>query len=472
MMPKITPGLSIRATDPALLAKLALVKRAHLALVATIAVIALCGWLLPAMGAILPAGWRFMDFDTALVLILIAVGMECSEAGHSRLIFRLSIVIALLAVFLAGLILFKYLAQTNQSIGTLRLIGPQTAHLFRNRSLTQLPILLSMLGISVILSRVHTRIAVIFADLIVMIICLLTLIQVSGFVFAGMSLFGMDTLIRTPPQTVLCVLLLSVVALLRRAEHGVFSIFLGRGIGSRIARGLTPVLLLLPFMREVGRARLIQALKIPEQDVTAILVSFATIISFILLLFLAWRLEGMEAEIQDLSLRDELTGLYNLRGFNLLAEQILRFARRSHLPISVLFIDLDNLKGINDTFGHATGSAFLAETADMLRDAFRETDVLGRIGGDEFVVVCQCSRVAVSIAAERLKSAARSRNAKDSQRNPLSFSVGLVTSEEHANETLKELLTSADKAMYEEKRRKKLVSNPDPSPTIEMHPHA
>ena len=151
-----------------------------------------------------------------------------------------------------------------------------------------------------------------------------------------------------------------------------------------------------------------------------------------------------------------MTGLYNLRGFYLLSEQVLRLAQRSHLPLSVLFIDLDHLKQINDSFGHDAGSAFLVETAEILKQTFRETDVMGRVGGDEFAVVCQGSKVAISIAAQRLQAASALRNAEPVRRFPLSFSIGFVTAEGRERQSLKELLTEADKAMYEEKRRKKL----------------
>jgi diguanylate cyclase (GGDEF)-like protein len=201
---------------------------------------------------------------------------------------------------------------------------------------------------------------------------------------------------------------------------------------------------------------LIGVLHLPENYATAILASVATAISFYLLLLITWRVNSMEVDIRDLTLRDELTGLYNLRGFYLLAEQALRLAQRSQLPVSVLFIDLDNLKATNDSFGHGTGSASLMETAELLKATFRETDVMGRIGGDEFAVVCLCSYTAMSIAAQRLEEASAIRNAQPTVRFPLSFSVGYITSEEHAHQSLKELLTKADKAMYEDKRRKKL----------------
>ena len=90
---------------------------------------------------------------------------------------------------------------------------------------------------------------------------------------------------------------------------------------------------------------------VPEQYGAAILTSLAAGLSMVLLLVLVWRINSMEKEIHDLTLRDELTGLYNMRGFYLLGEQTLRLAQRAELPFSVLFIDLDGLKKINDEHG-------------------------------------------------------------------------------------------------------------------------
>jgi diguanylate cyclase (GGDEF)-like protein len=163
----------------------------------------------------------------------------------------------------------------------------------------------------------------------------------------------------------------------------------------------------------------------------------------------------MESEIHELSLRDELTGLANLRGFRLLAEQALRMARRSHLPFSLLFIDLDQLKEINDTSGHSVGSNILSDTGKILRATFRESDVLGRVGGDEFAVAGNFSQAAITVAIHRLLEAVAQRNTHYAQKPLLSLSLGHVTSEPDAIETLDDLLEKADFAMYEDKRLKK-----------------
>lgn len=314
----------------------------------------------------------------------------------------------------------------------------------------------TLLAVFLILLPAKRRLTIRIADLLAFSLCLLVLTLVSGYLYSVLRVFGLTSAVPVSPQSLLCLALLAQVALLRRTEAGIFSIFAGSGIGSKIARVLAPLLVVLPFLREIGRAHLITARMIPPHYATAILASIATMLSLVLLLGLAWYINGMETQIRGLSLRDDLTGLYNLRGFSLLAEQALRLAHRSEMPFSVLFLDLDNLKQINDSLGHQTGSAFLAEIGQLLRSTFREADVMGRVGGDEFAVAGHFTETAITAAAERLRLAAEAKNGETMRRFPLNFSLGHATAVEHGSETLRELLTSADRAMYAEKRSHKL----------------
>jgi len=455
-MPKLNPPLSIGESDPALLHMLAPIKRVCLVAVSIVAGCTLFVWFFSALGSFLPGSWRLMTATTALGLLLNALSFELSESRYTTRTYRISQLLALLATLVGIAILAEYALHLSGGIERLLPFDPKSTSPWPDRPSPQTAAGVALLGITAALIRVRARIVVRIADLVAIALGLLVLVLVSGEIFGAMRFSGISPITRTSPQTMACLALLTLTAFLRRAEVGIFSIFLGRGIGSRISRILAPILLVLSFLRELGRSNLLMVLQIPERYAAAILASVATVVSLVLLVFLAWRINQMEMKIHDLSLRDELTGLYNLRGFNLLAEQALRLAQRSQAPFSVLYIDLDNLKEINDSLGHSTGSAFLAETAELLKETFREADVMGRIGGDEFAVVCQCSHVAISIAAQRLQAASAVRNSKASRRFPLSFSAGYVTAEEHAHQSLKELLTEADAAMYEEKRCKKL----------------
>jgi diguanylate cyclase (GGDEF)-like protein len=454
-MPTLTPVLSPVEPDQALVERLARVKRILLAVVALIAGVTVCGWSIPALGQLFAGGWQLMRADAALAVLFSALSLALSEPRHAKREHWLSLLLAGLVTLLAAAILLQYRAV---------LPGGEDALLSANRGATpmiwgrmppEIACAFGLLGLATILMQASKRAAQ-AADLFIFLLCLLVLVLVSADLFGALGLFGLSAGTLPSAQTLLCLLLLTVVAFLRRAENGVFAIFLGRGIGSRITRILTPILLVLPFLREVARAHMVDIQLVPPHYATAILSALAAMLSFMVLLFIAWRINSMETEIHALSLRDELTGLYNLRGFTFLAEQGLRIAQRAKVPYSVLFIDLDDLKKINDELGHGMGSAFLTETGGLLKATFRETDVIGRVGGDEFAVAGQFTHEAITIAAQRLRAASALRSTQTGRRFPLSLSIGCVTSDEALHESLKDLLAKADSAMYREKRRKKL----------------
>jgi diguanylate cyclase (GGDEF)-like protein len=159
--------------------------------------------------------------------------------------------------------------------------------------------------------------------------------------------------------------------------------------------------------------------------------------------------------LQRLSHRDDLTGLHNRRGFMLQAEQLTRVARRQRAPFLLLFMDLDQLKVINDTFGHAEGNRALVEAADVLRRCFRQSDLLARFGGDEFAALALSSGDAdEAIMRARLDGALDAVNVKPDRDYPLSFSVGILTCAPAEDATIEDLLERADQKMYQEKRLK------------------
>ncbi len=122
----------------------------------------------------------------------------------------------------------------------------------------------------------------------------------------------------------------------------------------------------------------------------------------------------MQQEIRNLTLRDELTGIYNRRGFFALVEYQFNMAKRSKTGLFMLYADLDNLKIINDTLGHQEGDRALIETADILRNNFRQSDIIARIGGDEFVVFpVGTSADCVDKILERLQKALEAYNAEN-----------------------------------------------------------
>jgi len=449
------PALAFSEPDPSLFKKLAWLKRVSLAIVLVIAGTTLVAWISQALGGVLPDGWQLMKAETACAALFSALSLWLSEPWQPKRMRRLSMLPSGLVTILAIAVIIEYTFHISFSIDSLPLLHQEYPSLLPGTMAPQTAGAFALLGAEMLLLRARTRFAVHLADFFIFVLGLLVLTLLSGYIFAAFRIFGLFASIRTSPQTLVCLLLLALVALLRRAQRGVFSILLGRGIGGNIARLVSPVLLVLPFLREAARSYFLNKGRMPVHYTNAILASMASMLSFAFLLFIAWRINSMEMEIQDLSLRDELTGLYNFRGFSLLAEQALRLAHRSNLPFSVLFIDLDNLKQINDSIGHSEGSAFLIETAEILKATCRESDVLGRIGGDEFAVASQFSDSAIALATLRLRDAVKLRNSKAGHKHDLSLSIGHVTSQENAHESLQQLLAKADRKMYEEKRRKK-----------------
>lgn len=151
-------------------------------------------------------------------------------------------------------------------------------------------------------------------------------------------------------------------------------------------------------------------------------------------------------ELARLALVDELTGLRNRRGFLTAAEPLLKIAHRDRRDVILLYIDLDNMKAINDRYGHAVGDDALVATANLLSDTFRESDLIGRLGGDEFCVLLHGTNGHVPVT--RLNEAVRARLGSDPV---IELSIGAA--ERGANDTspIEELLARADAAMYEAK---------------------
>jgi diguanylate cyclase (GGDEF)-like protein/PAS domain S-box-containing protein len=172
------------------------------------------------------------------------------------------------------------------------------------------------------------------------------------------------------------------------------------------------------------------------------------------------KLEQALREVRELSLVDQLTGLKNRRGFLTLAEQQLKVADRTQVGVRLVFIDLDNMKQINDNLGHNVGDQALVEAADVLRETFRESDIIARLDGDEFAVLLIHTSPDVPFSAERLAETLEAHNAREDRAYELRMSVGVAVYDRQSQCTIEELLSRADDLMYAEKRRRKASDEP------------
>jgi diguanylate cyclase (GGDEF)-like protein len=164
----------------------------------------------------------------------------------------------------------------------------------------------------------------------------------------------------------------------------------------------------------------------------------------------------MSMAIRSMSLFDELTGLHNRRGFLTLAEQQLKTAVRLSKRAVLIFIDMDGMKQINDTFGHNEGNLALRETADLLRTTFRDADIVARMGGDEFVVLALMGETDDSdVLCQRLEQNLAQGNAREGRRYTLSLSLGVAFHDPSRFASVEEFIDEADHLMYERKKAKK-----------------
>jgi diguanylate cyclase (GGDEF)-like protein len=162
-----------------------------------------------------------------------------------------------------------------------------------------------------------------------------------------------------------------------------------------------------------------------------------------------------EETLLALSLIDELTGLYNRRRFFVLTEQYLKVAIRAKKRSLLLYIDMDDLKWINDHCGHNQGDQALIDLGSILKKTFRESDIIARIGGDEFVVLLESTDENDEMLITRLYESIRDYNAKVSQDYKLSISVGAAQFDPEYPISIDELLSKADALMYAQKRKKR-----------------
>ncbi len=158
------------------------------------------------------------------------------------------------------------------------------------------------------------------------------------------------------------------------------------------------------------------------------------------------------AKIKLISETDDLTGIFNVRAFNAVAKRDLGLAARSNRPVSVVMVDSDHLKKVNDTHGHDAGDQLIRHVVSCVRDGLRSTDVVARYGGDEFICLLpETGSVAAALVAERI----RQRVAKHPMQIgeavvSTSVSIGIATYPEHG--TVFETLTkNADRALYQSK---------------------
>jgi diguanylate cyclase (GGDEF)-like protein len=161
----------------------------------------------------------------------------------------------------------------------------------------------------------------------------------------------------------------------------------------------------------------------------------------------------LENALRELATVDELTDILNRRGFRAVAEDYLRLARRLREGLCCLFLDLNGFKRINDTLGHNVGDQALIETARLLKQTFRESDLIARVGGDEFVVLAlEIGPNSANRMIVRLQEKLSAVNAQPGRKYQISLCIGVARSEPGKECSIADLVARADHLMYEQKQ--------------------
>jgi len=162
--------------------------------------------------------------------------------------------------------------------------------------------------------------------------------------------------------------------------------------------------------------------------------------------------------LQELALVDEMTEVYNRRGLTILGEQKLKDAKRYQSSVGVIYLDIDNLKLVNEKFGYQVGDSCIKTLAEVLSHNFRESDVIARVGGDEFIVISQIgSRLELTALAHRVDQKYSNEVQGNIQLEETAVTFGTSIIDCYSNLPFEELLERADRNMHQHKQSKKAV---------------
>jgi diguanylate cyclase (GGDEF)-like protein len=177
------------------------------------------------------------------------------------------------------------------------------------------------------------------------------------------------------------------------------------------------------------------------------------LVVFLFITFILLKLKNAVNTQKELARTDPLTLVHNRRAFNDLADLEITKARRSKKPTSVLYVDIDNFKKINDHFGHRIGDSLLCSVAKTIKTNIRAIDIMARLGGDEFcILLAETGSGAVALVARKLKE--KLMGMMQNYNWPVTFSIGVVTFE-NPPDSVDQLITAADAQMYFAKRQGK-----------------
>jgi diguanylate cyclase (GGDEF)-like protein len=441
--------------DPRTLRLLRPFESCLLLIITAVAAFVLLCWLLPPLAALTPQYALKMTANSAAGMLLAAASLWLTREQSPPAARRAGLFAAIIVLALGAGTLVEYAAHIQLGMDNWLPHDPRAR--FPGRPSPQTASEFTLLGLCLLtLHHAKSRWSTL-ADALALMFTGLTLVMFGGHLYGAIDFVGDNPSNLMANHTLFLFFCFSALVTLRRAERGeILAVLLNTGIGSDIIRLVLPAAVFAPFAFLAADAYLVGAGIMSKSYAEAFSsASAATFILFIVT-WMGWRINAMERDLRDLSLTDELTGVYNRRGFYFLGRQAVRDAQRGAGGLALFYFDLDGLKHVNDVLGHETGSEMIQAFAALLTSGFREGDIIGRLGGDEFAVITlQDPAQELDSLLERLKTLAAIYNNTGEREFTLKFSAGHVRLQPGQAETLDDLVTRADGIMYQDKARKK-----------------
>lgn len=397
---------------------------------------------IPALADIAPRAWANMSSLTALGILLAAGSIALSRPGASTLAQRAAETAAVLVFVLGVAILGADLTGATTIFGgRVELPPPQTAAG------------LALVGLCLVLIRLKSA-PLNAADTVGVILLALVMFMAAGHFFGAPFVLaeGGRSL---SPQALLCFMLLGFVLGNRLAVRGGFLSFLAHpGQGGRIARLILPFVIASPFVSFGLVGFLDRTGALPASVTRALIVPAVVLGSLGVVGWMGHRIHGLERNLRIQSVTDDMTRTLNRRGFFIVADSVIESARRDGASVVLCFFDLDGLKRINDTLGHHIGSNVIERFAYAVRTTFRKSDVIARVGGDEFAVLARGNIEDGRRLAERLEERVAELNHTTPPQRRMAYSIGFTEIDVNTPHGLQDAMARADSFMYDDKRRK------------------
>ena len=422
----------------------ALAHSACLAMATMIGGVVLLAWLFPAAGTTLPPGWSLMHANTALCVLLSALSLATlsSDSLWSQ---RLSLTAALACILFAGSGLLFHTTGHAQPAASSQPSMPHQMSL-------QTSVFFTTLGFTllILIRQASSRYLPDILNLILLMFCIFLF---SGYLFKAQTLYGQSDLIRTSPHTLASMFLLVFALYFNRRNPRFRSLFVQTDISGHIARRALLSAIILPLLIITLGVYAVQGNVLSMQYSASLTTTLTCAMMLVTVYLMVLKIRTLEMNLKRNAVMDELTKLYNLKGFFILSEKIMELSERQSGNICLLYFDLDGLKAVNDSRGHEAGSEMIRQFSQLVSVSFRSSDIIARVGGDEFVALCVDEHPDKPLA--RLDMVIAHANA--SGRNPftLNYSCGWHCSTPSERQTIQQLMDIADHNMYRNKRQKK-----------------